>query len=109
MTSKLHTLGFVYLGTNENGTETFLIDGMEVRSYKSGYVRRIKRWRNRRGESVSTCWQINKVIKMPYEVETSHTTFRGLTNVRVLLDTHTERYERLCSWITNKRRKDEKR
>lgn len=91
----LQDLGFEFLGTNGRGTETFVIDGTTVKSYTSGYVRRvIENYRNQvQSTGTNIVVQINK--KNPNRS-------RGEVSV-ILLRTAEERYARLAEWITNKR------
>lgn len=82
--------GFEHTATNPNGTETFIVDGMTVKAYENGYVRR--------AEPNEACYQLN-LTKKVYEDDYYYTQ-------RILLPTRIERYERLINWITNVRRRD---
>ena len=84
----LQKMGFVYKGTNSRGTEVFTFQGIEVRSYLSGYVRQCKPMRSRwDGKIEKRVWQMN---------------LKDDNGARILLPTHEERYYRLANWALNK-------
>lgn len=89
MTKRMQDLGFECLGINSRGTETYTVDGMTVKSYESGYVRRedLRTSYNRAGLH-RAIWQINKVDRF---------------GNRIMLMDPMDRYERLCDWLINSR------
>ena len=94
---QLQDYGFVYLGTNRNGTETFVSpNDIVVKSYVNGYVRRHSGYFSRRYDGQPSIWQMNLTRKVKYGPKKwQHST------ERIMIPTHEGRYQRILDWYLN--------
>lgn len=107
--TKLETLGLVETTTNrqrKNGTQAFFdsITNCTYLSYSSGYIRRsyiYKDWRT--GTTSRTLYQLNPTKKTAKTFESFGRVYNYDVTERILIDSETERLDRLARAVANYR------